>query len=285
MLCSVKEGDILKYKMIAMDMDGTLLNNSKEVSEFSKEVLDRAAEEGIKLVVCTGRIFTSARFYAKIIGTKAPIIASNGAYIREKDRDEAVFQRYLSGDCIEKVVDISIKHGLYPHAFTSDTIYTKKLLFFSANYTRWNESLPEEDRVKIELIENFDSMINGKENKILKVVVADDNIDKVKKAKEEIRNELDVAVFSSLDNNFEVMAPGVSKGSAVKMLADYYGISNDEIICFGDNENDKSMIQLAGLGIAMDNATDELKKVADYITDSNERDGVAKAIEKFVLNC
>lgn len=275
----------MKYKMIAMDMDGTLLNNSKEVSEFSRKILKRAAEKGVKLVVCTGRIFTSARVYARLIGTEAPIIASNGAYIREKDRNEIIFQRYLSEDHIKKVVETGIRYGLYPHVFTADTIYTKKLVFFSANYNRWNQTLPEDERVKIEIVDNFDSAIRENKGRILKVVVADDDIERVMSAKEEIKNTMDVSIFSSSSNNFEVMAPEISKGYAVKILSKYYGISREEIICIGDNENDTSMIEYAGLGIAMGNATEELKQIASYITDTNENDGVAKAVEKFVLNC
>lgn len=278
-------GDSLKYKMIAMDMDGTLLNNKKEISETTRNILKRASEKGVKLVVCTGRIFTSAKVYAGLIGTKAPIIASNGAYIREKDREEIIFERCLPDEIVKRVIEISEGYGLLPHVFTSNTIYTKKLVYFSANYKRWNDTLPENERVKINLVEDLGIAFEENSGNILKVVVADDNFENVLRAKKEIKENIDASIFSSAHNNFEVMASNISKGYAVERIAKYYGIDRDEIICIGDNENDISMIEYAGLGVAMGNATDELKGIADYITDTNEEDGVAKVIEKFVLNC
>ena len=94
----------------------------------------------------------------------------------------------------------------------------------------------------------------------------------------------DLEVVSSSPNNFEVMNKGTSKGRAVKVLADILNINREEIMCLGDSENDLSMIEFAGLGVAMGNAEEFLKEKADYITDTNENDGVAKAIEKFVLD-
>jgi Cof subfamily protein (haloacid dehalogenase superfamily) len=273
----------MKYKLIAMDMDGTLLNDKKEVSERSKQALRSAAELGVKLIVCTGRIFTSAKYYANMIGTKAPIVASNGAYIREKDRNEIVYEQALSDDVIYRLVDMIKSYDLYPQLFTIDTIYTEKLIYFSKNYSRWNESLPEAYRIKIEVIENVKSIVEENSGKILKSVVMSDDSCKIAELKREIKEKLDVTAISSMNNNIEVMAPDISKGNAVKILADYYGISSEQVICIGDNENDLSMIEYAGLGVAMGNATEELKLAADYITDTNENDGVAKVIEKFIL--
>jgi hypothetical protein len=103
------------------------------------------------------------------------------------------------------------------------------------------------------------------------------------KAKEELSQQEDLEVVSSSSTNFEVMKKGVSKGRAVEILAGFYGIKQEEIICIGDNENDLSMIEYAGLGIAMENSERILLNSAKHITDTNNKDGVAKAIEKFIL--
>jgi Cof subfamily protein (haloacid dehalogenase superfamily) len=274
---------VLKYKLVAMDMDGTLLNSKKEVSDKSKQVLQEASNLGIKLVVCTGRIFTSARFYARLIGTSAPIIASNGAYIREKDRDEAIFEEPLKNNELYKIVETIKSYGLHPQLFTTDSIFTEKIIHFSKNYARWNESVVESDRVNIEVIKDFNEAIEKNVGKILKVVVMDEDKNKIISLKSEIKERMDVAAITSVGNNIEIMSSGISKGSAVSKLAEYYGILAEEVICIGDNENDLSMIEYAGLGIAMGNATEELKKAANYITDTNDSDGVAKAIEKFIM--
>lgn len=275
----------MKYKMIAMDMDGTLLTTDKQVSERSKEILQKAADAGIKLVICTGRIFTSAWEFAELIGTVAPIIASNGAYIREKDRDEVIYMKNLQKDEIFKAVQIVKKHGFYPHLFSSDTIFTEKLFFTSHVYDKQNQSLPKDRQVKIVVTEDLEKVIEENYEIILKIVIVSemDEIEGLSKLRSEISKELDVSIVSSAENNCEIMSKGISKGNGVKILGDIYGISPEETMCIGDNENDISMIEYAGLGVAMANASDALKEVANYITDTNDNDGVAKAIEKFVL--
>lgn len=272
------------YKMIAMDMDGTLLTTDKEVSEYSRNVLKKAADAGVKLVVCTGRIFTSARVYANIIGTKAPIIASNGAYIREKDRDDIIYSKSLKKDELYSIVKTAKSFGFYPHLYTSDTIFSEKLIYSSQSYMKWNETLPEEARIKIKIEEDLYKVIDENDGVILKVVIVSDDIDKIAELKDKIGKEMEVSIVSSWYNNVEVMSKGISKGNAVRILSEYYGIPRNEIICIGDNDNDSSMIEYAGMGIAMGNAEDKVKEIANYITDTNDCDGVAKAIEKFILN-
>jgi Cof subfamily protein (haloacid dehalogenase superfamily) len=276
----------MKYKMIAMDMDGTLLTTDKVVSQGNRDALKKAGDMGIKLVVCTGRIFTSAWAYADLIGTEAPIIASNGAYIREKDRDEVVYMKTLPKEDIYKAVKIVKDHGFQPHLFSSDTIFTEKKIFTAKLYDKQNESLPKDKQVNIVITDNLGKMIDENSNIILKIVVVSemDEIDKLNELRNERINEIDASVVSSAPNNFEIMSKGISKGNAVKILGETYGIPPKEIICIGDSENDISMIKYAGVGVAMGNAIDELKVAADYITDNNDNDGVAKAIEKIVFN-
>jgi len=267
--------------MIAMDMDGTLLNNKKEITERTKKALKKANEKGINLVVCTGRIFTSALFYAKLIGTKAPIIASNGAYIREKDENKVIYKKCLEKEDAKKIISLAEENGFYPQVFTVDTIYSRKLIYSSKNYSLWNEQIPKEDRVNIEIVDDLYKVVD--QNDILKIVVMSEELEKLFKLKSFIKDNIDVSVYSSLENNFEVMARGISKGNAVKILADFYKISPEEVICIGDNENDISMIQYAGLGVAMGNATEDLKLVADLVIDTNDNDGIAKFLEEYIL--
>lgn len=274
----------MKYKMIAVDMDGTLLKDNKEVSDINKEAIRRACESGVKVVVCTGRIFTSAKAYAKIIGSLAPIIASNGAYIREKDKNEVVYEKTLEKENLVKVVNLAKEGGFYPHIYTTNTIYTEKLIFSSKNYATWNESLAEKDRVIIEIVDDLNEVIESNRYQFIKAVVMGDDVDKLNLLRKKISEEVEVSIMSSVHNNFEVTAFGTSKGDGVRRLAEFYGITKDEVICIGDSENDISMIEYAGMGVAMENAPQYIKDKANYVTDSNEDDGVASVIEKFILN-
>lgn len=273
----------LKYKLICIDMDGTLLNKSGEISKRNLEAIKKAYSNGVNVAVTTGRLFASANYFADLLGVKTPVIASNGAYIREKSSDKIIYKSLLGHDNSIKIVEVLKKFDLYPHFNTYDSIFTEKIINSSLFYSKLNETLPEDRRIKIHMVEEWQKALKENENEILKCIVIDKDIEKIKKAKEEISKIGTLEVVSSLKKNFEIMSKGVSKGNAVEMLANYYGINKSEVICMGDNENDLSMIKYAGLGVAMGNAEDFVKESADYITDTNENDGVAKAIEKFIL--
>lgn len=279
----------MKYKMLVMDMDGTLLTDDKKISPANKKALEKAADLGVKIVVSTGRIFVSAKVYGEMIGVNTPIIASNGAYIREKDRDEVIYARPFGEANIRDALRLTQKHGVCGHFFTPDTIFTEKLVYNAINYTRWNEQMPEDKQVKVVVVNRggWDDVIEKNKDAILKVVVTDESPDRIRALREDI-STLQVEISSSIvynnQYNIEVMDKGVTKGNAVSVLEKIYRLDRSEIICIGDSENDISMIKYAGLGIAMENATEDAKEAADFITLSNQDDGVAYAIEKFILS-
>lgn len=273
----------IKYKMLVTDMDYTLLNKEKKVSERNKKALEAAMEKGVRVIVATGRIYTSALYYAKLLGISTPIIASNGAIIREEHTDKTLYQAILSDVAINEMIRLTKETGLFCHFFSRDTIFTEKIINVSVNYMNWNKYLAEEDQVKIKLLNSFEELSEREKNGIFKAVVIDDDKDKLQYLREEILKTGVVTVSQSLKDNIEVMNKEVSKGNAVAKLAEIYNIPREEIITFGDNENDISMIEYAGLGVAVGNAADCLKERADYITDDYMEDGVAKAIEKFII--
>jgi hypothetical protein len=274
----------MKYKLICIDMDGTLLSNEHEMPEENKEAIIKASELGVKVAITTGRLFTSARNYSDLIGIKAPIISSNGAYIREKDREEIIYKSTLTKEQMKRIYEVTKKYGLLTYFNTCDTVISEVEVPGDYGYKHSNKSLPEELRVKyIEGIK-FTEIFDKYEGEILKAIALENvHKEKLEKAKAELRKYEDLEVVSSWDNNFEVMKAGTSKGNGVKHLAEMLGIKQEEIICIGDSENDISMIKYAGLGVAMGNAMDIVKEAADYVTDTNVNAGVAKVINKFVL--
>ncbi|MDI6617842.1 MAG: Cof-type HAD-IIB family hydrolase [Clostridiales bacterium] len=273
----------MNYKMVVLDMDGTLLTDDKRISDKNMDALKKISDLGIKVVISTGRIFTSAKSYGDLIGVRIPIIASNGAYIREKDRDEVIYAKLLKQEVARKIVTLCHKFRMYCHLFTWDSLYSEKLIYSALYYSKWNKNLPEGEKVNINIIDpsDWNKVIMTNKN-LLKAVVTDEDREKVASLRKEV-SKLDVEVTSSSKNNIEIMDKGVSKGKAVEYLGKYYNIRRDEIICIGDSENDISMIKYAGLGIAMGNAEDEVKDASKFVTLSNEEDGVSYAIEKFLL--
>lgn len=274
-----------KYKMLVMDMDGTLLTDDKRISDRNKKALKSAADRGVKIAISTGRIFASAKIYGEMIGVKTPIIASNGAYIREGDSDRIIHSRPLGEKNARDILGICQKYGLYCQLYTSDTIFTEKIIYSSANYDKWNRALPEDKRVKLKVVDksSWDDVIDQNRGSILKALFTEPDAEKLMAVHEEISN-LNVEITNSAySSTFEVMDKGVTKGKAVEALAKYLNIDRQDVICMGDSENDISMVEYAGLGIAMENGSDEIKKASGFVTLSNEQDGVAYAIEKFIL--
>lgn len=275
---------ILKYKLICIDMDGTLLSDKHEVPELNKEMIKEATKQGVKIAITTGRIFTSAKRYSDLIGTDTPIIASNGAYIREKDKDEVIYESNLSKEQFYKILEVIKKYNLNVYFNTCNTMITESVIPDNHAYKTMDTDLAEEYKIKFKENAEFDKVFDEFNGKILKAIcIEDQNKEALNKAKEEMQKYDDLEVVSSWHNNFEVMPKGTSKGNAVKILAQMLGIDREEVICIGDSENDLSMIKYAGLGVAMGNALDIVKENADYITDTNSEAGVGKVIQKFIL--
>lgn len=272
----------MKYKLVVTDMDGTLLNSQGKVSDENKEVLIKLQDEGVHVAVATGRIYASARIFAKYIGVKTPIIACNGALVRKIDNDKPLYESYLNKKDCGKIVDICRKHNVYHHFYTDDTFYTERLDKSSLRYSEWNKTLTEEERINLEVIEDAYDVINNLNEKIFKFLIIDEDVNLLKKIRGELSQISGVECCKSRYDNLEIMNKGVEKGKAVKSLADSLGIKQEEVICLGDNENDISMIKYAGLGIAMGNAEDIVKKTADYVTEINDKNGVAEALKKFI---
>ncbi len=272
------------YKLVAIDLDGTLLDSTKEISTRNKKAIASAIEKGVKIVICSGRVYSGARLYAKQIDSRDPIIACNGAVIAEKVDGRVIYSNYLHTEACMKINDIFHKNDLYFHVYAGDTMYTEKLGFTSLKYFEKNKSLPKEDRVDIEIVEDMAAKLKSISGRVLKFVAVADNKELLKIARCEIEQLQNVDVMSSNYDNFEVMQKGVNKGEALKKVSEYLKIPPSEMIAIGDNENDVSMLKYAGLSIAMENGEDIAKEVAQYVTASNNDDGVAQAIERFILN-
>ncbi|MBF8981942.1 HAD family phosphatase [Lutibacter sp. B2] len=264
-------------------MDGTLLNSNHEVSEKNKAALKECVEKGVHVAIATGRIYTSARVYAKHLEILTPIIACNGAMIRNMKTDEVLYESHIKKEDCLKVVEIAKKNQIYFHYYSGDTFYTEELEYSSVFYSEWNKTLNEEDQIKIQLVEDAYAHIKNSKEPIYKIQMISEDPEMLMKMRKEVEKISSIECCKSWHNNIEIMNKGVSKASAIKELEKLLNVQQEEIICFGDNENDISMLNYAGMGVAMDNAEDIVKQNADYITATNNEDGVEKALRKFVL--
>ncbi|GFP74709.1 sugar-phosphatase [Clostridium fungisolvens] len=265
------------YKLLALDLDGTLLNNNGEISKANAKAIELAKEKGIKVVLATGRPIDGIKNYISQLNLLEDdyVVAFNGALV-QKTRDKTVIGRKgLTISDLNKIYELSKKLNVNIHIHTDKECITPKISKYSLFEAKLN-SIPLKE-IGFEDLQG-DTVIN-------KIMFIDEEqiIDKISGLiDEEFHDEY--TVVRSLPYFLEFLNKEVNKGIGVKMLANSLGISMDEVICIGDHENDIHMIQYAGLGVAMGNAVDSLKNAADYITKSNEENGVAHVIEKFILN-
>ncbi len=271
------------YKLVAIDLDGTLLDMNKEISQRNREALSLAMEKGTRIVICSGRVYTGARLYARQIGSEDPVIACNGAIITDRVDGEVVYSDNMEVEVCLKINEICKRHGIYYHVYAGDTMLTEKLGFTSQKYFEKNQALPPEDRVDIEVVPDMSQKLRELPGKVLKFVAVSDDRALLKAARDDMEKIPEVDVMSSNYDNFEVMNKGVSKGAALKKLSEILDIPAAQMMAIGDNENDISMLEYAGLSVVMENGEECAKAAADYITADNSRDGVAVAIEKFIL--
>ena len=270
----------MDYKLIVTDMDGTLLGSDHEVTEENKKALKEALDKGINVTVATGRMYSSAKSHISFLNSKVPIIACNGALIKDSITNEVIYSNHISKDKSLKILHILEKYNVYYQYYSEDLLMCKKIDKDNKNLDKVKKLIS--NGVDLVFVPNLTEFIISKD--ILKVVVIEDeNIHILDEIKKELRKIEGLEITKSWFNNIEIMATGSDKGSAVKTLAKYLDIDRKNIIAFGDNYNDISMLEFSGMGVAMGNADEFVKSKADYITSINDEDGVAKAL--YDLTC
>ena len=274
------------YKLVCIDMDGTLLNSKHKVSKTSKEVLIKAHNKGVKIVISTGRMYSDAEFFSNLIGVKAPVIASNGAFIKEKNDNEAIYKNILEEKLFMELLNIFIKYKVHPTFYTPQKAYCGSIIIkLFVEYIKLTGAMSSSTKIKhIKTMKQWEKVFKIEKDNIVKCEVMHKDLERLRKVRSEIQKIKGIEIVSSSKYNIEITSKGVSKGRAVEKLAAYYNIEKDEIIAIGDSENDISMIEFAGMGVAMGNAIERVKQKSNFITDTNDNEGVAKAINKFILN-
>lgn len=265
------------YKLIAVDMDGTLLNENKEISNRCQKAIFKLKEKGKKLVIATGRPLEGVMNYIdqlKLFDENDYVVAFNGALVQGTKTKQIIFNKPLSLPAYKELFLLSQQLGVNIHALTDNSVLTPKNNPFTEIESNINQIPIIEGKVE----DIDDSTI------IVKVMF----IDEPKKLDEIIPQipswiKEKYTILRSAPYFLEFLDKSVNKGAGVSAIAKQLGIEREEIICVGDAGNDLAMIRYAGLGVAMGNAMEEVKSEADYITHTNEEDGVAYIIEKYML--
>ena len=271
-------GEIMDFKLIALDIDGTLLNSNKELTPHTRYALIEAQRQGKRIIIASGRHPVGVVPLANdlMLGRYGGfIMAFGGGKIIDCTTGKTVVSKLFPKEYLPDIV------GVLKDSNITVMVHDERKIF--ANNRVNDYTYVERDILKMDMIavDDFISAVNFDINKIL-LAGEPDELDKYQEILSKRYDGL-LDVYKSAPYFHEIMPFGVSKGSMLPLLLEKLGVNKDELIAFGDNYNDMTMIGYAGFGVAMSNGEEEVKKIANYVCESNDDDGIAKTLEKFVL--
>lgn len=288
------------YKLIAIDLDGTLLNSYGQVSEKNKNAIQKARNEGAQIVLASGRSTNSVKNIASDLQIENYIICGNGSLIYDLQKNEIIYDKFIDKKKVLQIIKICEENSIYYNIYTENMVIAKTLSNNVLFYHQENASKPENKKTKINLVQDIYQYVQQVEGQnVLKITISDsDNIifNSIIRKLREIKNidVLDVAHMSrkmiksgtqdvSIEYFYtEITNENVDKWYAIEHLMGIMKVKKEEVMAIGDNVNDKIMIQNAGMGIAMGNSAPYVKEVAHEVVANNNEDGVAEAIEKYI---
>ncbi|MBT2606559.1 HAD family phosphatase [Bacillus sp. ISL-53] len=240
-------------KLVALDMDGTLLNKAGEISEENRRAIKEAENQGVFVVLSTGRSFATCSDFAKSMELQSYLITVNGSEIYD-NQGKLVERNIVDSESIQWMWELSQKYGTHFWAISCDNIYRAEM----------PEKIHDSQWLKF----GFDT----NDERIRQIIM------------DELVSKGTFEISNSSPTNIEVNAMGVNKAKAIKLVCSLLDITMENVMAVGDSLNDLAMISEAKVGVAMGNAQEIVKEKADWITATNEEDGVAKAIHKWVLS-
>lgn len=270
------------YKLIVSDLDETLINSQGVVSQENLDAIQKAQEMGIKFVPATGRSFNDFQHILKMTHVHDAenqfSISYNGGVITENKTNRLLTTTALPFELVQHIFDVGVKHDVLVHLFTLTDIHTLNM--------NADEQAYLDGHIELVLLEQPD-IAHLADSPILKINFQHLNLAFL----QEIEQSLATDITNALDINYssnrylEFNPHGVNKGHALKQLMSMLDVKPEEVLAIGDNMNDRTMIDLAGTGVAVANAVPELKNKATYIcqNDHNQH-AVAEAIERFIFN-
>jgi Cof subfamily protein (haloacid dehalogenase superfamily) len=275
----------MKYKLFVADMDGTLLNDNKELSDKDIQTIKKLQDAGIKFAVATGRHDSMIKSYLKHLDLHVPVISCNGAIVREPFSDQVFLSQALPKEQSLNVIDICKESNAGFHIYGHESIFGEKLNHKMLYYHNLNKTLPSDEQTKLVVVSDCKDIVINQPEPLYKFLILTDESRDLLDIIEHL-SELDgLNVTQSMPMLCDVMKTGITKAYALQRLSQSLGIKREEIAAIGDQHNDIDLIEYAGLGIAVANAEDALKEKADVVTiANNNQNAVSEAIERYLLN-
>jgi len=266
----------MKIKLIAIDMDGTLLDDKLNLSERNKDKLNELLANGVYVVFATGRTYRAAKHYAKELIKDIPLITYNGALIKMSLSEKVVMSVPIPLEKAYKIISLGEKHDVYIKVYIDDKLYVEQETMEAIKFS-------SEHRISYQVIDKLKDNIAKQPF----MIVFKDSIEKITKVREELEYQRDNTLSFTLSTPYslEFSAPNISKANSLINLCNEMGITMNEVLSIGNSLNDLDMLKVSGIGIAMKNSDDELKRNWSNISQyTNNEDGVAKIIDDYQKN-
>lgn len=264
-----------KIKLIVSDIDGTILNEKSECSSCVRKALEDVQKLGVKVVLATGRMFMGADPVRESLGLDTPVICYQGAMVRKGD--EILYQNPVPNSLAREIIEISRARGFHLNLYNDDTLIVED------DNKQYMKDYTQGRFTTYKVVKSFDDIELGDVSKLLCITYNEDEIISLQK---ELSKQFEgkLAIVRSHKYYLEFTDINATKGNAMNFLKKLWNINTDEVFASGDQDNDFDLLKNAGVKIAMGNASEKLKSIADYICPTINEDGLAVAIDKYILN-
>lgn len=288
------------YKIITIDLDGTLLNSRGEISSENRNAIKKAKEQGIEVVLASGRVSDSVLNIAKDIGADKYFICGNGSMIYDMQKDKVIYENFINKSKMLKLVKMCDENSIYYNIYSQESVITKSINYNVAVYNYENTKKPNDKKTRINIVEDVYKYVEESDNnKYLKMTICDNNKIIFSSILRKLKNipNIDILDVSHMSKKkiklgtedielsyyyTEITNQNVDKWYAIKKLIKINNIKEEEVIAVGDNMNDLMMIKNSGMGVAMGNSSPIIKDNANFITKGNDENGVAIALKNII---
>ncbi len=271
------------FLLAAADMDGTLLNSERKITKRTQETIKKVIDRGVYFVPATGRAVNALPEELKAIEGIRYGIFSNGATVYDLRNQEVIYRNHFDPKRALELIRCLRPFDLMISVSQGGQSFGERIPMEHLDYYELDENTREIVRGSRKIVENVEDHIIETKSTIEKMTLIFRTMEERARVWEWLKRFDDIQYSSSLPKNLEISKRGCNKGSGLMHLAKILGIKRENIMAFGDADNDREMFEQAGFAVAMENGLEEMKKMADYVTDTNREDGVAKAMERFIL--
>ena len=287
------------YKLMAIDLDGTLLDSYGEISKENRTAITYALDKGVEVVLASGRDPQTMQKISLDLGIQNYLIAGNGASVYSIKEQKTIYEKYINNKKALKIIRMCKENSIFLNVYTDQGIITESMNYNVKVFNSENTHKPVEKQTNIEVVKDLEKYIENTNLNILKIIICDDSkiifnniIQTLKKiggidvlevehmSKKIIKigtEEIEIEYFYT-----EVSSQNVDKWNAIEYLLSLLKIKKEETVCIGDNMNDKKMVQNAGVGVVMKDSALAAQNIGDYISETNNQNGVEKAIYQYL---